>query len=236
MKRLRSSKSRNWLLARLPDSTRRHIVEQCDAIELRVGDTLSTVGQPLRHVYFPTSGFASLVAALDAGAQVDVGVVGSEGMVGIPLVLGAPLALQTATVRCSGTAWKMPAAEFRRELLQSDVLRERLNLYVYVCMAQLSQTAACTRYHTVEARLARWLLLARDRLHSDSFTLTHELLAYMLGVRRAGVTGAANSLRERGLIRYARGSIDLVDCSGLEEAACECYGRANESYRQVLGR
>lgn len=188
MKGPRSSKSRNWLLAQLPDTTRRHIVEQCDAIELRVGDTLSTVGQPLRHVYFPTSGFASLVAVVDARSRVDVGVVGNEGMVGIPLILGTLAALQTATVRCSGTAWKMPAKEFSRELLHSEVFRQRLNLYVYVSMSQLTQTAACTTYHSLESRLARWLLLARDRLHSDSFSLTHELLAYMLGVRRAGVT------------------------------------------------
>lgn len=236
MKGLRSSKSRNRLLAQLPDTTRRHILEQCDAIELRVGDTLSTVGQPLRHAYFPTSGFASLVAMVDARSRIDVGVVGNEGMVGIPLILGLLPAFQTATVRCSGTAWRMPAKEFTRELLHSEVFRERLNLYVYVSMAQLTQTAVCTSYHGLEARLARWLLLARDRLHADSFSVTHELLAYMLGVRRAGVTGAASALRGRGLIRYARGSIYLLDCAGLEQAACECYARANESYRRVLSR
>ena len=230
-----SSSSKNRLLAQLPEATQRHLLKRCESVELRVGATLSKVGEPLQHVYFPISGFASLVAALNGGAQVDVGVVGNEGMVGIPLILGVPLALQTATVRCSGTAWRISAKEFREELAHSEGLRRRLSLYVYVCMAQLTQSAACTRYHTLEARLARWLLLARDRLSSDSFCLTHELLAYMLGVRRAGVSGAASSLRELDLIHYTRGSIVVLNHAGLERAACECYHRANDSYREVLG-
>lgn len=229
------SPARNRLLAQLPESTQRHLLERCVDTELSIGDTLSDAGEPIRYVYFPTSGFASLVAALNAGSQVDVGVVGNEGMVGIPLILGVPTALQTATVRCGGMAWRMPAKEFRGELVRSSALRRRLNLYAYVCMAQLTQSAACTRYHTLEARLARWLLLARDRLASDSFCLTHELLAYMLGVRRAGVTGAASSLREKNLIRYTRGAIVVLSHEGLERAACECYHRAIDSYHQTLG-
>lgn len=204
-------------------------------MELRIGDTLSAAGEPMRYAYFPTSGFASLVVALNGGAQVDVGVVGNEGMIGLPLILGVPTALQTATVRCGGLSWRMPAKELRGELVHSAALRRRLNLYAYVCMAQLTQSAACTRYHTLEARLARWLLLARDRLASDSFCLTHELLAYMLGVRRAGVTGAASSLRRQNLISYARGTIVVLSDAGLERAACECYHRAIDSYHQTLG-
>ena len=222
-------------MSQLPRSTQRQLLQRCDTIDLHPGDTLSTAGQPLSHVYFPTSGFASLVAALTAGRQVDVGVVGNEGMVGIPLVLGVTHALQTATVRCDGLAWRIAAQDFSRELAQREALRRRLTLYVYVCMAQLTQAAACTRYHTLEARLARWLLLARDRLASDSFSLTHELLAYMLGVRRAGVTGAANALRGRDLIQYTRGSIVILDRAGLKLAACECYEQANTAYCDVLG-
>jgi CRP-like cAMP-binding protein len=229
------SPCRNRLLAQLPESTQRHLLERCDEMELRIGDTLSDAGEPMRYAYFPTSGFASLVTALNGGAQVDVGVVGNEGMVGIPLLLGVSTALQTATVRCGGMAWRMPAKDFRSELVRRATLRRRLNLYAYVCMAQLTQSAACTRYHTLEARLARWLLLARDRLASDSFCLTHELLAYMLGVRRAGVTGAASSLRKKNLIRYTRGAIVVLSDAGLERAACECYRRAIDSYRQTLG-
>lgn len=235
MKRPQLPAGDNRLLAQLPRSTQRQLLQRCESVELRPGDTLSTAGERLHHVYFPRSGFASLVTALTAGPQVDVGVVGNEGMVGIPLVLGVAEALQTATVRCNGFAWRMTAQDFSRELEQRDAFRRRLTLYVYVCMAQLTQATACTRYHTVEARLARWLLLARDRLVSDSFCLTHELLAYMLGVRRAGVTGAANTLRGRDLIRYTRGSIVILDREGLELSACECYEQANNAYLDVLG-
>lgn len=236
MKGSRSPSSCNKLLAQLPAATSRQIIKRSDQIELAPGDTLSTAGEILRDVYFPTSGLASLVAGLDRANRVDVALVGDEGMIGVSLVLGLMSSQQTATVRCAGTAWRMPAKEFGAVLSGSAAMRERLNLYVYVCMGQLTQSSACTHYHTLESRLARWLLAARDRLGTDSFSLTHESLAYMLGVRRAGVTGAASALRERGLIRYTRGAIVVVNRAGLARAACRCYAHTNDSYLQVMGR
>ena len=225
----------NRLLAAMTQRSRQHFLSSCEQVELGFADVLCKLGERIRHVYFPTESFISLVTALDDGARLEVGIVGDEGMLGTSLILGVSTSPQHALVQGAGTALRMSAPVFMRHYQRNAELRRQLSRYVYVLMRQLAQTAACTSYHQVEARLARWLLMSRDRAHSDRFHLTHEFLAYMLGVRRAGVTRAASSLQKQGLIDYSRGAITVLDDAGLESASCACYRGGNEMYSQTLG-
>ncbi len=229
------SRPDNLLLAALPAADRRRLLAGREPVDLVVTTTLAEVGDTTRHAFFPLDSVVSLLAPLDGSTQLEVGLAGNEGMVGTELILGVRIAPLRALVQGAGSAWKVEAATLVRELERSPALRRVLHRYVYVSLSQIAQTAACTRFHFVEPRLARWLLMTRDRTHSDNFRITHEWLAYMLGVRRVGVTRAASALQRRDLIHYTRGRLEILDVEGLEAAACGCYAAAKATYAGVLG-
>ena len=228
-------RSENRLLAALPRGGRQRFLSDCDHVALTLHDILAEVGEQIRYVYFPTSGLISLTLKLDNGAPLEVGIIGNEGMLGSFLTLGVSVSPQHAIVQGAGMALRMNVATFQRHCRENANLRERLAHYVYASMRQLAQMSVCSRYHQVEARLARQLLMSRDRVGENELHLTHEFLASTLGVRRVGITQAAQELQARGLIRYSRGDITITDGAGLETRSCECYGRANQIYEQALG-
>jgi CRP-like cAMP-binding protein len=205
-----------------------------DQVNLKLSNVLCEAEERIRHVFFPTGSFISLISPIDA-ASLEVGLVGDEGMLGTSLVLGVNSAPHRALVQGPGTAWRITALSFSRELERSAALRQLLNRYLYVTMCQVAQTAVCTHYHRVEARLARWLLMTGDRAHGDHFFITQQFMSYMLGVRREGVTAAASLLKQRQLISYVRGEVTILDRRGLQTAACVCYSAAKKTYAKILG-
>jgi CRP-like cAMP-binding protein len=222
------------LLDALPKRDLRRMLDECETVELAFAEVLYTPRERLRYVYFPTASFISLIMATDHSSSLEVGMVGNEGMFGIPLVLGVDASPVRAVVQGAGFALRMGAAPFRRQLGRSEALQCEINRYVVVQLGQLAQTAACTRFHLVEARLARLLLMTQDRAHADTFRVTQELLATTLGVRRVGVTKAASSLQKESLIHYSRGDMTILDRRGLKAASCGCYKADRESYDRIL--
>lgn len=213
----------NSLLAALPRKAYLRLLPGLVPVELAFGKVLYEPGKPIRDVYFPSQSLVSLLTLVEGHLALEVGLVGHDGMVGVPLALGIDASPVRALVQGGGRALRMSAARFRRELRRSPPLQRALNRYVYALIAQISQTAGCNRFHVVESRLARWLLMTRDRVRSGEFRMTHEFLSHMLGVRRVGVTEAASALQRRKLIEYTRGNITILDHRGLEGAACSCY-------------
>ena len=203
-------------------------------VTLDFGAVLYETGDSIRQVYFPANSVVSLLTVVDRHKALEVGLVGHEGMVGLPLALGSDVSPVRALVQGAGAAKRMSAARFRAAYDTTPALQDGLRHYTYGLMAQITQTAACNRFHRVEARLARWLLMTRDRVRSPQFRLTHEFLSHMLGVRRVGVTTAASALQRRRLIEYRRGEIRILDNAGLEAAACTCYELVRQGPRSLL--
>jgi CRP-like cAMP-binding protein len=213
----------NSLLAALPTKEHERLLAGVDLVKLTYGEVLYEPGEQMRHVYFPVDCLVSLLTVVEDRRTLEVGLVGREGMVGSRVVLGINTASVRALVQATGTAMRIKSARFLREFRRSPALQRALFRFTDALMIQVTQTAACNRFHTVAARLARFLLMTRDRLPPGKFHLTHEFLADMLGVRRVGVTSAASALQRRKVIRYHRGTVTILDQQGLEASCCSCY-------------
>ncbi|MEX1993936.1 MAG: Crp/Fnr family transcriptional regulator [Steroidobacteraceae bacterium] len=225
----------NNLIDALPHADRARILKRCVSVKLVLGAILCKADRPIRYVYFPLTGFISLVASVAGHPPLEAGLIGSEGLLGGTLVLGVSNAGLQGVVQGGGTALRMSSADVRRELRRSPSLSRIFSRYLYVTLAQLSQSAACTRFHHIEARLARWLLMTHDRSHANHFHLTHKFLADMLGVQRSAVTIAAGSMQARKLISYTRGKIRVLNRKGLEARSCECYQATTRDYAELFG-
>jgi CRP-like cAMP-binding protein len=217
-------KIQNELLAAMPRKAYEALAPALEPVTLAFREVLYQPGAAIGHVYFPCESMVSLLVPVEDHFDVEVGMVGREGLVGASLALGIGNSPVRALVQGAGSALRMSAPRFRRALAASPALSLALDRHIHALMRQITQTAACNRFHVVEARLARWLLMTRDRMHSARFRMTHEFLSHMLGVRRVGVTQAASSLQRRNLIEYTRGNITILDERGLEAACCGCYG------------
>ncbi|MBS0338242.1 MAG: Crp/Fnr family transcriptional regulator [Proteobacteria bacterium] len=213
----------NHLLASVPRKAYLGMLGKLELVDLAYGQVLYEPKGVIDHVYFPIDCLVSLLTAVDKRRTLEVGMVGNEGMVGMPMALGIGISAVRALVQGGGVAMRMTAASFRTEFRNNEPLQRSLFRYNHLLMAQISQTAACNRFHESGARLARWLLMTSDRMRVNEFLLTHEFLAHMLGIRRVGVTQAAGLLQSKGLIAYSRGKITILERKGLEAAACTCY-------------
>jgi CRP-like cAMP-binding protein len=211
------------------------LLAQCEPVELTFAELLYRAGEPILQVYLPTGSVISLRTPAHDGPDLEVALVGNEGLLGSNLLLDVEAAPFDARVQGPGPAWRIEASSFRRELQHCPALQTLLKRYLYVSMSQLAQAAFCHRFHVLEARLARWLLMNQDRAHADTFQVTQVAMAAMLGVRRVGITKAAHLLQQQKLIRYHRGLLTILDRPSLEACCCSCYQADNRTYRRILG-
>lgn len=213
----------NQLLAALPAIDLARLSPMLEPVQIEVGEVLYEPADPIRFIYFPHDSLISLLGVAEGRMTLEVGLVGREGMLGATVALGHDVAQTRAVVQRAGSASRMESAQFRTEFARNPALQRVLYRYTDTLLAQAIQIAVCSRFHVLEARLARSLLITRDRVQSDKFHLTHEFLAHALGVRRVGVTKAASALQQQGLIIYSRGNIEILDVQGLAAASCKCY-------------
>jgi CRP-like cAMP-binding protein len=232
-----SEHNRNLLLAALPVDEYKRIALSLDTIPLKLKSLIHQAGDPIEHVYFPGGGFCSMVTVLKDGGMVEVATIGREGMVGITAVLdGNPVSSTSMVQGETDTCYRMKADVFRLEMDRRGVFYELLTHYAQALVGFIMQSTACNAIHSVEQRLARWLLMARDRMESDEFPLTQEFVAMMLGASRPSVTIVASTLQKAGLITYHRGNLKILDGEGLEAASCECYRTATDLLNAVTER
>jgi len=226
----------NYLLASLPPDVYEKLAPHLQYVSLKQGERLLQPGETIREIYFPIDCLLSITITLSDGTTVETGMVGCRDMLGINVFLGGRETTQTeSNVQIPGSAIKVDAQMLCKEFDRNQELRNVLLRYTQAFIVQVSQTAACNRTHVLEQRLARWLLEAQDRINADELRLTHEFIATMLGVRRAGVTQAAQNLQDRGLIRYSRGRIHILNQGGLEAFSCECFRTVRNECDRVLG-
>lgn len=228
--RKRSVPVTNRLLAALPKKEYQRLLPELEPVTLTFGEILFESGDRLQHVYFPVNSIISLLAAVEDREHLEVGIVGNEGMAGLPVFMGVNKSRSRGLVQGTGEAMRMKAALLSKEVSTGGSLSGLLLRYTHSLLTQVSQSAACNRFHLVNARLARWLLMTHDRVEGDEFRLTQEFISHMLGVRREGVTLAASTLQKQKLISYNRGQIKILDQAGLEAAACKCYMIVKEEY------
>jgi CRP-like cAMP-binding protein len=224
----------NYLLRALPPTESERLFPQLELIAMPLGKVLYESGSQLRHVYFPTTSIVSLLYVMADGASAEIAVVGNEGMVGVALFMGGETTPSRALVQSAGYAYRLKGQFLKEEFHRASALQHLLLRYTQALLTQMAQTAVCNRHHSVDQQLCRWLLLSLDRLSSDKLTMTQELIANMLGVRREGVTEAAGKLQEAGLIKYSRGQITVLDRPLLEKRACECYQVVKEEFDRLL--
>jgi cAMP-binding proteins - catabolite gene activator and regulatory subunit of cAMP-dependent protein kinases len=224
----------NRLLAALPDAEYQRLIPHLERVPLSLKQVLYDVGELIEYVYFPHQSIVSALSTMADGSMVEVGLVGNDGITGIPAALGDNITATTAMVQVPDSAMRMKASLLKSEFQRGGSLQSLLLRYMQAQHAFVSQNAACNRLHYLEGRLARWLLLVCDRVKSNELPLTHEFMAQMLGVRRAGVTEAANMLQQSGLIRYTRGKVTILNRQELEAASCECYEIIKGEYARLL--
>ena len=224
----------NHLLAVLPEPDCERLFPRLERVPLSLGAALYESGDQLSHVYFPTTAIVSLLYVMENGASAEIAVVGNEGIVGIALFMGGETMPNRAVVQSAGHAYRLKGQALKQEFNRSGALQHLLLRYTLALLTQMAQTAVCNRHHSVDQQLCRWLLLSLDRLPSNELSMTQELIANMLGVRREGVTEAAGNLQGAGLIHYSRGRITVLDRPGLEARVCECYEVVRKEFRRLL--
>lgn len=203
---------------------------------MELGDALYESGTHSSHVYFPTTSIVSLMYVMADGSSAEIAVVGNEGIVGVSLFMGGETTPSRGIVQSAGHAYRLRGQDLKSEFLRATELQQVLLRYTQALLTQMAQTAVCNRHHSVDQQLCRWLLLSFDRVSSNELTMTQELIANLLGVRREGVTEAAGKLQKAGLIRYNRGRISVIDRPGLEARSCECYSVVKKEFERLLPR